>query len=406
MKKRIAFDMGLNIIATAIPIVVLQLIIFPLVSKIIPSNSYGFLLTILSLMNMCPGTIASVINNIRLLRNSEYEKKNLFGDFNGILYASIIVNVIIVCGSVILLNNEIIVTDAILIIIVSILWILQNYYIVEFRIKINYKAILVNNIFMGIGYIVGYAVFLVTLRWIWIYVIGQLLGLLHILLTSKLKFWKEPLKITKLFRSTLIDYGEYMIATFLGRCTTFADRLLLFPIMGGTVVSIYYAATVFGKVVTMAISPITGVVLSYLATEKGKPKKVFNQMLVIVSILGGCGYVFAIIISKPVLTILYPQFVDEAMNYIFITTATLVLSVISSIINPFILRFFAMKYQIYINAVSMIIYVALSLILLIKWGLMGFCIGALIANIVKTIFMLAIFYRKNQVKSERKERNE
>ena len=65
--KKIVFDMFLNIVATAIPTFVLQLIILPLISGKMESQNYGLLVTILALLKIVPSTMGNVLNNIRLL---------------------------------------------------------------------------------------------------------------------------------------------------------------------------------------------------------------------------------------------------------------------------------------------------------------------------------------------------
>ena len=57
------------------------------------------------------------------------------------------------------------------------------------------------------------------------------------------------------------------------------------------------------------------------------------------------------------------------------------------------MKFFDMKWQIAINGGTVIVYLALGISLLIPLGLMGFCIGALLTNVIKLLFMIFIYYR-------------
>ena len=97
-------------------------------------------------------------------------------------------------------------------------------------------------------------------------------------------------------------------------------------------------------------------------------------------------------ICNPALTLIYPQYVDEALKYIYVTTLTIIISIIANILNPVVLKFCHSKWQIVINVSYLALYGCLSLVLLNLYGLMGFCIGALVASIVKLITILMIYY--------------
>lgn len=155
-----------------------------------------------------------------------------------------------------------------------------------------------------------------------------------------------------------------------------ADKILLYPLLGGTMVSVYYAATVFSKVVSLAITPINSVALSYLSKINKKTNSLFKWTYIVGIVVCGIGYIMTIILSRPVLSILYPKYVDAAMQYIWITSGTIVVSVLTSMITPFVLRFFDIKWQIWINGITTIMYIIISLSLLKLGGLMGFCVGA------------------------------
>ena len=67
MSKKIINDMLLNLIATAIPVAVLQLIILPMLSNRMGSDEYGLAVTMLSVFNVIPASFGNVLNNIRCL---------------------------------------------------------------------------------------------------------------------------------------------------------------------------------------------------------------------------------------------------------------------------------------------------------------------------------------------------
>ena len=390
-KKKIIVDMGLNIVASAIPVFVLQLLVLPSLAGQMTDDKYGLLVTILSLLNMIPASLGNVLNNIRLIFNkdqTEVEKKN---DYNAELLLMVLFNIVIVLVFSIYYAKTINVFDLILTVIVSILWLAREYYIVAFRLQINYIYITISNLIMIPGYAAGYALFLITNSWQYIYILGYVFSISFIFIKSDL--WKEPFAITPKFKKITTQSALLFIANFFTRLTTYADKMLIYPILGGATVSIYYVATLFGKVVSMAITPVSSVLLSYLSKENSKNDRAFGIAFSCSSIVCVIGYIICVLISRPLLGLIYPQFVDEAMKYIFITTGTVVVTALISMINPFVLKFFDMKWQVAINALYALMYVSISLGLLHFWGLYGFCAGTLISAIVKMIFMLIVYLK-------------
>ena len=240
----------------------------------------------------------------------------------------------------------------------------------------------------------GYLLFLRIGHWQIIYILGLAFSLAFIFLKSSL--WKEPLRtdgeLKRISLQTLLLAASGMLL----RITTYADKMLIFPVLGGAMVSVYYASTLFGKIVSQVITPISGVILSYLSKAKRKNDEVFRLAFLSSAAVCVVGYFACVAISRPILGWLYPQFVDGAMEYIWITTGTAVLTALISIINPFVLKFFDMKWQIAINGVYVAVYVGLSMTLLGSMGLYGFCVGTLIATALKLLFMLFVYYRSRE----------
>lgn len=398
MKKKIFFDMILNIVATSIPTVVLQLLILPSLSNYMDGNAYGLMVTILAVLNVVPSTIGNVLNNLRLLHEESYKKDNEQGDFQILLTIFQAINLLImVTVSIYYLGTKDI-TGILLLIAVGILWLGREYHIVAFRLKLDYIAILVNNLCLVAGYGIGYIFFMKNGYWQIIYLLGYILSYLHIVIASPIV--KEPFTKTKRLRIVFNDSAFLLISNILARAINYADKILLYPLLGGTMVSVYYAATVFSKVVSLAITPINSVALSYLSKINKKTNSLFKWTYIVGIVVCGIGYIMTIILSRPVLSILYPKYVDAAMQYIWITSGTIVVSVLTSMITPFVLRFFDIKWQIWINGITTIMYIIISLCLLKLGGLMGFCIGALLANIIKLLITTYVYLKKTSRSSE------
>ena len=397
--EKIFSDMIINIVATSIPTVVLQLLILPSLSNYMDGNAYGLMVTILAILNVVPSTIGNILNNVRLLHEESYKKDSEQGDFQILLTIFQAINLLImVMVSIYCLGTKDII-GILLLIAVGILWLGREYHIVAFRLKSDYIAILVNNLCLTTGYGIGYIFFMKNGYWQIIYLLGYILSYLHIVIASPII--KEPFTKTKRLRIVFNDFAFLLISSVLARTINYADKLLLYPILGGTMVSVYYAATVFSKVISLAITPINSVALSYLSKINKKTNSLFKWTYIVGIVVCGIGYIMIVILSRPVLSTLYPKYVDAAMQYIWVTSGTIVVSVLTSMITPFVLRFSDIKWQIWINGITTIVYIIISLSLLKLGGLMGFCVGALLANIIKLLITTYV-YLKKQVEIQNK----
>src|SRR5699024_639586 len=70
--------------------------------------------------------------------------------------------------------------DFFLLFLIVCLTIFNEYYVVAFRINLNYRAILLNNIFLGFGYLVGTFIFLKTSKWEYIFIFGLIFSNFYI----------------------------------------------------------------------------------------------------------------------------------------------------------------------------------------------------------------------------------
>ncbi|SFN58344.1 lipopolysaccharide biosynthesis protein [Proteiniclasticum ruminis] len=394
MKKKIIFDVILNMLATLIPMFALQFIILPQVALKISADSYGQLLAIIAFIYLSASSFGSVLNNSKLIHYKKYDELKVHGDFNIILVIFLVSNTIIMILGLLYYGKSLNVLTNISLVLVSSILLFNTYASVEFRIKLNFKNILMNSIMLFFGYLVGFVLFLFTGSWSLIYLSG--LGINMIFLIYKTSIWNERYCKTLLFKATFKEVIMLLGSGILVSLGAYVDKLIIFPLLGGTAVSIYYAATIFGKTIALAIGPITGVLLSYLAHMKKFSSNNFKFLLSISSIVGFLGYWIVIFISEPLLSFVYPQYVEDAIQYIPVTTLSIILTIISSVINPVLLKFLSAKWQMLINGLYMIIYVPLSMFLLSLYGLMGLCIGILIANFTKLLIMIATYFYVNR----------
>lgn len=390
--KKIIVDMFLNIVAVSVPVAILQLVAYPITAQKVGGEEYGLMLTIYSIWMMISNSLGNVLNNIRLLYNDKY---NLKGDFNTLVLKWELVNAISIIVIIFLYCNRFDIIHIGLGVIAAILIMAKSYLEVGFRIILNYKSIVINNLLQSVGFIVGVLFTLITGIWESIFVFGYLFSCIYCIVKTKLLF--EPLKRTNGFNEVSRASNKLVIATVISNVMTYADKLVLYPLMGGYTVSIYYTASILGKIVGMITGPINSVILSYISKWKSNNKQLLTKILIIGVILCSVGYLITIVFCKPILTILFPQWIDEVMRYIPLTTINVMLMVLISIMSPFVLKFCDMKWQVIINIVGGVTYFLGALVFWKYWGLTGFCIGVIIGTLTKFVIMLLVYFRNSKI---------
>lgn len=389
-------DFTLNILASIILTGTMQIIVYPLLARTFDAGAYGKILTIMGIINAVSVAFGNSLNNTRLIVNSDYEKRKIQGDFNILLLiSSISTAVIVFLISYILLEVNIL--QSILLAILAVLITVKAYYIVAFRLILNFKKILLCNVLSSVGYLIGCLLMLWCSVWTIPFITAEICAILYILSTSNLV--KESLVFTSLFKSSAIKYIILIGTGLSGNLFIYLDRLLLYPILGPESVSVYTTASFFGKTLSIVMLPISSVLLGYFAQKNFimnlKRFWVFCSTTLFASALF---VVISIWISPFITGILYPSLVNDARSYIFLANTAAILATSASMIQPAILKFTPTYMQIVKEGIYGITYLVLGLILVRKYSLLGFCIASLVANIVKIIvlFLIGTIYLKKK----------
>lgn len=394
MKSKILSDVTLNIFAALVPMFVLQFFILPKVATDINSKEYGQLIALVALMNLCAGTFGNTLNNSRLLNYKKYSDINVQGDYSILLRISILANILFMVLGLWYYGRDLNIFSGLLLILASIFLLVRSYANVEFRTKLNFKNILVDSLVLFVGYLAGFFLFMTFGYWQLIYICGFAASFIFVL--NKTNTLKEPLIKTSLFKQTTSQTITLMISGLLLSLAIYIDKLLLYPLLGGAAVTVYYTATILGKTISLVIQPITSVMLSYFAQLNKFEAKNFRLLFGVSTIIGVVVYGLTIVISAPLLRIIYPQYVNDAVNYIYVTTFSIIVTIISDILNSVLLKFCPLGWQLVINGTFILVYIVATLTLLNIYGLMGFCIGILMASLVKLISVIAVYYLNNK----------
>lgn len=383
-RRRFIADWMLNFSASMGPLIVLQLVVLPRLALRVDAEANGLALSMIALMSLVPSTLGNSLNNVRLLDTDGNDE----GSYRFLLILSVLVGFITVTILAIAYAGSVSLSS-ILTGITACFMLVQEYLVVEYRILIDFRKIALNGLFISMGYIVGYVLFTVTEEWSVVYLTGQFTSFVYVLFTTKL--WRGSIKRGLTFKSVFSDYGMLLCSGLLNRAISYADRLVLYPLMGGYSVSVYYASTLLGKMLSTVVTPMSGVMLSYLTKVEIKPKHLFRSMIIGSLIISVVAYFVTIAVSGWILKALYPEYVDKAMSLIWITTAASYCAVLVSIVNPFVLKYSELRNQTIVSGGTLFLYIVASVISVKYYGLIGFCFASLIVSFLKLLTLILIF---------------
>lgn len=377
--KNISSDIFLNLLATGVSTGVMQLVLYPQLALHMDDNSYGGMLTIMGLVNILVLSFGNNLCNARIILNEKYKNNGLVGDFQLLVLFSIIVTSLILLGAVFFFKWS--TTILIGIVLVAVFTVLKSYYLVTYRININYKQNLYANILMALFYVLGAFVLINYVSWPFIFVLPCLSCLIYIGITSDII--REPLNKTFLFRHSVKVVSFLILSGFIGSITMYLDRFIVYPILGGSSVSYYTIAAFFAKSLSMILLPMTSVLLTYIASDRIKvTKKRFiyiNWVLIGVSVLF---LLFSITIGYYITAFLYSTLIESSRPYILLASIGIIIGIAGSFNAIVVLAKAPSYWQVVLSGSKLIIYLITCIILVKNNGLMGLCIGVIITNSV------------------------
>ena len=381
-----------NLVASFLSTGALQLVVHPLLAKIYDDVAYGNILFTVGIMNVIILAVGNALGDIRLTEDGGYKEEEIQGDFNRLLLLGCVISVVAMLAVFMIFRAQIpgnAVAVMLTLPIVCVVGTVHAYLTALFRLKLLFKQSLTVCILSTIGYLLGIAIAVWTGVWTIPFLLGHLFAILY---QAKLtRFYKEPLFWTRRKKQTAKKYGTLSLSYLIKSSMTYVDRFVITPALGADMLSVYTIASTFGKLASIAIQPVANVALGYYAQKDFRMTTQKYWVTNIVTITcGALVYVFSLVLSKPFISILYPSYVESAMNYVALANIAAVMTAVAAMIQPAVLKYANVAWQVAIQLGYGGITVALSLVLIGASGLTGFCYAAIIANVCKIVVLLMV----------------
>ncbi len=389
-KKRFFTDFIYGIIGLAVMNAILSLLVYPVIERRLGIELQGRVLFFMSLAQLIAGSLGSAANYGRMKIHST-ERHTVNGESNIFLLIAAAITVIVTIAAILIKKDR---ADATVFGIMAVIFAttVRMYADVEYRLSLNYKRFAVYYLLIGLGYGLGLLLFLLTGRWVLVFLTGELFGILFVALTGTI-FRKPFFERTQRWKTHLATDGKLAVSYFLSDLVGVSDRLL-FPLLltnGDTFTSLYYFASLVGKITSLLSTPLNGVLSGYIAKkEEGIERKTF---LKIIAFLAG---VFLVITAAAVggsylfVYLFYRSHFETVKGLFVIANAGQVLFFICNTLMVIVLRYTHERNQLIVNVIYILLFFGVTVPMILHFGLQGMAWGLLIVNGLKFLTYAAV----------------
>lgn len=276
---------------------------------------------------------------------------------------------------------------AVAVCVLILLMVFRYYGDVEFRLNLNYRNYFIYYAVMTAGYLLGFGLFFLTGNWYLIFITGEALAILYIVLTGTI--FRDFLRVSGAFRAAAMRGTFLLMSYIVTNLTLNIDRLMLKMLVDNLAVTQYYVVSLIGKTMVLLVAPINTIIISYLTKRKENLNR--KQYMMFVGAGLGVSLVFflgAEIVTPIFLKLLYPDLYDSVRGVITIVNASQILGLLSAYIFIVVLTFTEEKWQMILQVVHLAVILALVYAMTPQGGLHGFSVAVLMANGIRVLLII------------------
>lgn len=397
--KNFLSDVVLNMIGFGIYIVSQQILLLPLLAKMVNDDIYSGFVLYISILNVVCNVTGGELGNVRLVRDSDYREKSLIGDFTKILVAiSPIIAIIVMPIFIFYMKYS--VMGAMLLTVTILMTNVRLYSTCYYRLEKQYSKVIIQNIFYLVGIIISLTIFYFYRNIYLLLFIPEFISIFYALKNSDLL--KMKMQKTIELVNTIKKFVKLGVVSLLTNLMDYFDKFLIYPMFGPTSVAVYYAVNSMSKIANLITNPMSGVILSWVSNMNTKESK--NKILKATLLANIPVLLITTIITAPLtyvaLRILYSQYLQEALTLIIPIALTTAFSIAATLIKSVLLKYSNTNKLVGTYFIYFIVFVILSYYLSKLNGLEGFAIANLISRILLWILFIILLTvsKKEEVK--------
>lgn len=400
MLKKLIKGIGTDFILSVGAIVlfngVIQFVLYPFLEERMGAEKFGVVIYLLAIISVV-GAFGSAANYSRMVSSAKRDHTN--GDYNRyFLIVAGIVAAVSAVGLVALKSFSPLyfVGYAAL----MMLTILRYYGDVEYRLSCNFKGYFVYYVLIAVGYIVGVLLYRFTGSWLVAMLIGEALAIGFVAIKGSIfkpPFLEKSANYKENTRSVWKLVGANLVQTVILN----ADRILVIFFLGSYEVTVFYVATLVGKIVALVTVPLEGLVISYLTKFEDKLNYKFFVLF-----SGGTAVLCTLMVGATTLAshilvpFLYPDIYEVASQYFVVANAGQVLFFASTVLITFVLKISGETSQLAMNLIYFAIFAVTVIPCIAIFGMWGLAWGIFAANLIRVVFIITYGLLKLRAKEK------
>jgi len=385
--KKLIKDFIYTFLATAVYNVVLQIIIYPLITKYLGDSLTGEIMYFVGIIYIFPQSVGFALNSARLVIHKTHDTTN--GDYSRILVLFSTLSALI-CGVFSICDGKewyFIVCYLLF----AFIYAIRVYAQVEYRLTLDFSGYFKYFIIVSVGYLAGFGIFWIIRFWLIIFLVGEIAAVIYAFL--KMDIFKKVAAVNPrrlIYENTILVIASTLIRDGVNQY----DKIILKQIIGNDMVTQYSVVTMVSKVIQMFVGPVNTLILSYLTKKDAKLDRHTFRKYVLAGICAGiAAYGLSLIGTWIYLKLFYPQLFDSVIQYSFLANIGVIASFIASLYTAVILSQGKTRIYTILQASWGFTYIVLGYILTNALGLWGMAITTVITNVPKIIVAIFIAYK-------------
>lgn len=384
-QKRIVSNTAYTIGGALLMNGVLQILVYPLLNRIMGSDQLGELLYLMGLVAILCPSVGQALNTSRLVVRRDYGVSN--GDYNILLllFGGVGTAVALVVARSSMTTPSVIFWTIILLMTT----IFRYYGDVEYRLNLNYQKYFIYYTVLTAGYVAGFGLYLVAENWFLVFITGEAAAIIYLAVTGTV--FRGFSDRSKWFGKAFQRGGFLVFSYLITNLTLNIDRLVLENLIGHLAVTQYYVTSLIGKTLVLLVAPINTIIISYLTRKQEKMNR--KQFMMFTGIGIGVSLVFFICaqIGTPVFVkLFYGDLYDSVKEMITVVNLSQILGVLSAYLFIVVLTFTEEKWQLLLQIFHLAVIVVLVLLFTGSGGIMGFAGAVLIANAIRVAAVILL----------------
>ena len=391
-------DVLLNIIYQALFIAVQQILLFPIFEKNLGQKNFGYFLLIYSVFNVITVTLATSFTNLYQRNFNNFDKElenrtNYYFYYKKLILYYFIASLLFLIV-IIYINFSIIIY--LLLMLLVFLTISRMFLMVWFRIRKKFNIFLSFLysliIFVNINNIIDILIF---------FNISEFITIIILFLIVKYKIFEFIKADSEIFHYNAINI--LIISGLAGSMMNYSDRFVIKMLLGSSMITIFYIATLPSKMFLLPFNMLSSVILSYLANSKNIGRSLKRKVLIALPIIFVTVSLISYSVGLILIKILYYSYINDIKDIYFIVTLSFGLICLDFILRSFLLKYFSIGKKAIIDISTLVIFFILSYLFVIIFNnLVSIALAQLFVYIIKVIVQLLIFVKLKPTETVKK----